>query len=86
MSEELKQKNRENRLSQRGKEMYKRRKETIECSFADSKNNHGYRYAMYKGLKKNQIVRQNPRKKSGVCQQSDKSNFRHVHYINFITI
>ena len=34
--------------------MYKRRKETIERSFADSKNNHGYRYAMYRGIKKNQ--------------------------------
>ena len=52
--EELNEKNRENRLSERGKEMYKRRKETIERSFADSKNNHGCRYAMYKGIKKNQ--------------------------------
>ena len=34
--------------------MYKLRKETVERSFADSKNNHGYRYAMYKGLEKNQ--------------------------------
>ena len=30
------------------------RKEKIERSFADSKQNHGYRYAMYKGIKKNQ--------------------------------
>ena len=45
---------REARLSERGKEIYKRRKETIERSFADSKNNHGYRYAMYKGIEKNQ--------------------------------
>lgn len=45
---------REARLSEHGKEMYKRRKETIERSFADSKNNHGYRYAMYKGIEKNQ--------------------------------
>ena len=30
------------------------RKEKIERSFADSKNNHGYRYAMYRGLEKNQ--------------------------------
>ena len=45
---------RENRLSQHGKELYECRKQTIERSFADSKNNHGYRYAMYKGLKKNQ--------------------------------
>ena len=45
---------RDNRLSEKGKELYKRRKEHIERSFADSKQNHGYRYAMYKGLKKNQ--------------------------------
>ena len=45
---------RENRISEEGKELYKRRKEHIERSFADSKQNHGYRYAMYKGVKKNQ--------------------------------
>ena len=45
---------RENRLSHHGKELYKCRKETVERSFADSKNNHGYRYAMYKGIEKNQ--------------------------------
>lgn len=45
---------RENRLSQHGKDLYKYRKETVERSFADSKNNHGYRYAMYRGLEKNQ--------------------------------
>ena len=45
---------RERRLSERGKELYKLRKEKIERSFADSKQNHGYRYAMYKGIEKNQ--------------------------------
>ncbi|MDD2238959.1 MAG: transposase [Bacilli bacterium] len=45
---------RNNRLSEEGKELYKKRKERIELSFADSKNNHGYRYAMYRGIKKNQ--------------------------------
>ena len=45
---------RENRLSKEGKELYKKRKEHVERSFADSKQNHGYRYAMYKGVKKNQ--------------------------------
>ena len=45
---------RENRLSKEGKELYQRRKEHIERSFADSKQNHGYRYAMYKGVNKNQ--------------------------------
>lgn len=52
--EELNEKSRERRLSERGKAMYKQRKETVERSFADSKNNHGYRYAMYKGIEKNQ--------------------------------
>ena len=32
--------------------MYKRRKETVERSFADSKQNHGYRYAQYRGKAK----------------------------------
>lgn len=45
---------RENRLSKEGKELYQKRKEHIERSFADSKQNHGYRYAMYKGIEKNQ--------------------------------
>lgn len=43
-----------NRLSKEGKTLYSLRKETIERSFADSKQNHGYRYAQYKGIKKNQ--------------------------------
>ena len=45
---------REYRISKEGKELYKKRKEKVERSFADSKQNHGYRYAMYKGLNKNQ--------------------------------
>ena len=52
--EELNEKSRERRLSERGKEIYKLRKEKVERSFADSKNNHGYRYAMYRGIEKNQ--------------------------------
>ena len=44
----------ENRLSKEGRELYQKRKEHVERSFADSKQNHGYRYAMYKGVKKNQ--------------------------------
>lgn len=44
----------QNKLSELGKELYQRRKEHVERSFADSKQNHGYRYAMYKGIKKNQ--------------------------------
>ena len=44
----------QNRISTEGKELYQKRKEHVERSFADSKQNHGYRYAMYRGLKKNQ--------------------------------
>ncbi len=54
IKEELNERARERRLSQRGKELYKLRKEKIERSFADSKQNHGFRYAMYKGIEKNQ--------------------------------
>ena len=54
ISQEINDKFRENRLSEEGKALYKRRKETVERSFADSKQNHGYRYAMYKGVEKNQ--------------------------------
>ena len=40
------------RLSERGKAIYQRRKETVERSFADAKELHGYRYARYRGLQK----------------------------------
>ena len=36
--------------------LHKQRKEKIERSFADSKNNHSYRYAMYKGIEKIGII------------------------------
>lgn len=52
--EEWNEQFRENKLSEFGKKLYQRRKEHVERSFADSKQNHGYRYAMYKGVKKNQ--------------------------------
>jgi transposase len=37
--------------SDSGKKLYKRRKETIERSFADSKGKHGLRYARYRGVR-----------------------------------
>ena len=40
-----------NRLSPWGKALYKRRKETVERSFADAKQLHGHRYARFRGLK-----------------------------------
>ena len=41
---------RENRLSKSGKYLYKKRKETIERSFADAKQLHGFRYCRLRGL------------------------------------
>lgn len=38
--------------TEKGKWLYKRRKETIERSFADSKELHGLRYARFRGIKK----------------------------------
>ncbi len=40
----------EHRLENRGKRIYARRKETVERSFADSKQLHGLRYARMRGL------------------------------------
>jgi transposase len=40
------------RLTEQGKAIYRRRKETVERSFADSKELHGHRYARRRGLGK----------------------------------
>ena len=40
----------QHRLNPAGKKIYRRRKETVERSFADAKELHGYRYARYRGL------------------------------------
>lgn len=40
------------RLTSQGKQIYARRKETVERSFADAKQLHGHRYARYRGLSK----------------------------------
>lgn len=40
------------RLTDAGKALYKRRKETVERSFADAKELHGHRYARFRGLAK----------------------------------
>lgn len=50
--EEFKEKNVRFVKSDKGKSIYKRRKETIERSFADSKNLHGLRYCRMRGLSK----------------------------------
>jgi hypothetical protein len=42
---------RNNRLSKSGKQLYRKRKETIERSFADAKELHGFRYCRLRGLR-----------------------------------
>lgn len=42
----------DHRYEERGKRIYKRRKETVERSFADAKELHGHRYARLRGLAK----------------------------------
>ena len=42
----------DHRYEERGKRIYKRRKETVERSFADAKELHGHRYARLRGLDK----------------------------------
>ena len=54
IDEDVNERARERRLSEEGKNLFQKRKSTVERSFADSKQNHGFRYAMYKGLEKNQ--------------------------------
>lgn len=50
--EESKERINKHRLSAVGKQIYKRRKETVERSFADAKELHQYRYARYRGINK----------------------------------
>lgn len=42
----------QHRLSRVGKRIYRRRKETVERSFADGKQLHGHRYARFRGLRR----------------------------------
>jgi transposase len=50
--EQYKEQVTEQRLEERGKRIYERRKETVERSFADAKQLHGHRYARFRGLAK----------------------------------
>ena len=54
IDEEINEKARERRLSEKGKKLFKKRKTTVERSFGDSKQNHGYRFTLFKGVEKNQ--------------------------------
>jgi transposase len=42
----------QNRLTDWGKRVYERRRETVERSFADAKQLHGHRYARFRGLRR----------------------------------
>ena len=50
--EDSKERINQHRLTPWGKAIYKRRKETVERSFADAKQLHGYRYARFRGTSK----------------------------------
>ena len=54
IDEQTNERARQRRLSEEGKELLKKRKTTVERSFGDSKQNHGYRYTLFKGVEKNQ--------------------------------
>lgn len=54
VNEEVNERARERRLSEEGKKLFEKRKTTVERSFGDSKQNHGYRYTLFKGVEKNQ--------------------------------
>lgn len=53
--EDSKERINQHRLTEKGRAIYKRRKETVERSFADAKQNHGYRYAQFRGRDKVQM-------------------------------
>ena len=53
--EDSKERMTEHRLSEKGKAIYARRKETVERSFGDAKELHGYRHARFRGLDKVQM-------------------------------
>lgn len=54
INKEINERARQRRLSKEGKELFKKRKTTVERSFGDSKQNHGYRFTLFKDVLKNQ--------------------------------
>lgn len=53
--QEYKEEVNSHRYEDKGKAIYKRRKETVERSFAEGKELHGHRYARFRGLSKVQM-------------------------------
>ncbi len=78
-----------NRLTDYGKKIYKRRKETVERSFADAKQLHGYRYAKFRGLERVTFqclmtaICQNMKK---IATLLDKRNNRKIANVQVISI
>jgi hypothetical protein len=56
------------RLTETGKRLYKRRRETVERSVADAKELHGHRYARFRGLAKVRVQAL----LAGACQNMKK--------------
>lgn len=79
------ERNRERRLSTQGKQLYAKRKTTIERSFAECKQNHGYRYATYRGIKKVQgntwlsCAAQNMKKITLALERREKRDLKQAH-------
>ena len=67
--------------TEKGKNIYKRRKETVERSFADSKEIHGLRYCRMRGLSKvaEQCLLtaavQNMKKTASICRRNTSDFF-----------
>ncbi len=66
--EDARERVRQRRLTERGKAIYARRKETVERSFADAKELHGHRYARRRGL----VGMQEQSLLSAACQNMKK--------------
>ena len=85
VKQEVYERARERRLSEHGKSLYARRKTTVERSFADSKQNHGYRYATHRGITKVQdhawlsCAAQNMKKMALLLHQSDKMGITNLY-------
>ena len=55
--QDARERNDANRLTQWGKVIYRRRKETVDRSFADAKQLHGHRYARFRSFMKVRVQR-----------------------------
>ncbi len=92
VKQEVYERARERRLSDHGKQLYARRKTTVERSFADSKQNHGYRYATHRGLAKVQnyvwlsCAAQNLKKMALLTHQASLSSLIYALQTQYLTL